>query len=154
MGSIAIIDQYKFFFQMIHNTIRFARETNSPFIPWSRSDSLKVKTNKNGQKSVIGCTENIDQQKILFPFYTKFNRFFGAKILHLWHHGHVTSKSEQKIYTVIFKSGNVLEQYPKTEIRVRQSVRWLDHIPWLIKISTVPTMPISKYSNQWLDFNP
>ena len=68
---------------MIHNTIRFARETNSPFIPWSRSDSLKVKTNKNGQKSVIGCTENIYQQKILFPFYTKFNRFFGAKILHL-----------------------------------------------------------------------
>ena len=32
------------------------------------------------------------------------------------------------MYTVIFKSGHALEQYPKIKFRVRQSVRWLQHI--------------------------
>ena len=35
------------------------------------------------------------------------------------------------MYTGIFKSRHVLEQYPKIKLRVRQSVRWLEHIPCL-----------------------
>ena len=33
--------------------------------------------------------------------------------------------------TVIFISGHSLEQYPKAIFRVRQSFRWLEHIPCL-----------------------
>ena len=36
------------------------------------------------------------------------------------------------MYTVIFKSGHALEQYPKIKFRVSQNVRWLEHIPCLI----------------------
>ena len=36
MGFIAIIDQHKVLFPMVHNTLGFARETNSPFMPWLR----------------------------------------------------------------------------------------------------------------------
>ena len=38
------------------------------------------------------------------------------------------------MYTVIFKSGHALEQYRKIKFRVRQSVRWLKHIPCLLYI--------------------
>ena len=34
--------------------------------------------------------------------------------------------------TVIVKSRHALEQYPKIKFRVRQSVRWLGHIPCLL----------------------
>ena len=36
MGSIAVIDQNKALFPVVPNTTVFARETNSPFISWSR----------------------------------------------------------------------------------------------------------------------
>ena len=58
-----------------------------------------------------------------------------AKIFHPWRHGHVTSRYQQKMYTVIFKFGHALEQYPKIKFRVRQSVRWLEHIPCLYYLS-------------------
>ena len=43
----------------------------------------------------------------------------------------MTSRYQQNTYTVIFKSGHVLEQYPKIKFRVRQSIRWLKHVPCL-----------------------
>ena len=52
---------------MVHNTIGFARETNSSFIPWSRDAFFKGQQPKNGQKSAIGLIAKIDQHKILFP---------------------------------------------------------------------------------------
>ena len=36
IDSTANISQHKILFPMVHNTIGFARETNSPFTPWSR----------------------------------------------------------------------------------------------------------------------
>ena len=36
---------------------------------------------------------------------------------------HMTSRYQQKKYTVNFKSGHALEQYPKMKFRVRQSFR-------------------------------
>ena len=55
-----------------------------------------------------------------------------APVLH--YYGHVTSRYQQKMYMVIFKSRHALEQYPKIKLRVRQSVRWLEHIPYLTEI--------------------
>ena len=52
-------------------------------------------------------------------------------MFHPWRHAYVTSRNQQKLYTVIFKSGHALEQYPKMKFRVRQSVRWVEHIPCL-----------------------
>ena len=44
------------------------------------------------------------------------------------------------MYSVIFKFGHALEQYPKIKFRVRQSVRWLEHIPCLYYLS-FPLLP-------------
>ena len=41
MGSIKIIDQHKIIFQVVPNTIGFARETNSPFTSWSHGQFLE-----------------------------------------------------------------------------------------------------------------
>ena len=38
IGSNANIDQHKILFLIVDNTIGFARETNSSFIPWSRDE--------------------------------------------------------------------------------------------------------------------
>ena len=50
-------------------------------------------------------------------------------------HGHITNRHQLKMYTVIFKSRHALEQYPEIKFRVRQSVRWLEHIPCLHECS-------------------
>ena len=39
--------------------------------------------------------------------------------------------------TVIFKSGDVLEQYPKIKVRVKQSVRKLEHVPCLFLLNAL-----------------
>ena len=36
------------------------------------------------------------------------------------------------MYTAVFKLGHAPEQYPTMKFRVRQSVRWLEHIPYLL----------------------
>ena len=43
----------------------------------------------------------------------------------------MTSRYQQKMYKKIFKSGHALEQSSKIKSRVRQSVKWLEHIPCL-----------------------
>ena len=58
------------------------------------------------------------------------------------------SRPQQKMYTVVLKSANVVEHYPKTEIRLRQNVRWLDQIPCIIRISTVPMLAVSEHFDQ------
>ena len=102
-------------------------------------------------KTSLSSISNIDQHKIIFPtvhnviclaretssFITLLSRD-AVKSFHLRHHGHVISKCQQKMYTVVFKLGHALVKYPKIKFRVRQSVRGLDHIPCLRVSGTIP----------------
>ena len=58
---------------------------------------------------------NIDQYKILFPLTPNVIGFLN-KNFPPWRHGHLTRRYQQKVHMVIFKSGHVLEQYPKNKI--------------------------------------
>ena len=87
--------------------------------------SFKV-YNPKSDKDHIGSIANTNQLEILFPLTATLPQ----KVL--WAKCFVTNRYEQKMYTLIFKSGHVLEQYPKIKYCVRQSVRWLEHIPCLM----------------------
>ena len=129
--SIANIDQHRIRFPMVHNTIGFAKETNLPFMPWSRDAFFESQWPKNVQKSAVGFIAKIDQHKILFPLTPNLVGFVNEIFSPISRHAHVTNRYQQKMYTIVFKSGHVLEQYPKTKFRVKQSIRCLEHIPCL-----------------------
>ena len=67
-----------------------------------------------------------------------------SKDFYSWRHGHVAIRYQTKMYTVIFKSGH-LEQYPKIKSKVRQSVRWLEHIPCLLISNAFRVITFWKY---------
>ena len=68
IDSIANIDQHKILFLIVHDTLGFAWETSSYFIPWSQDGVFEGQYPKNGQKPAIGSIANIDQNKILFSW--------------------------------------------------------------------------------------
>ena len=76
-----------------------------------------------------------------------------ANCSYLWRHGHLTSRYQQKTYTVIFKSEHVIEQYPKIKFRVKQSVTWLENMSCLIGINSLITFNVLLTQQTYFFFN-
>ena len=116
---------------MVHNTIAFAKETNSPspFMPWSYDAFFEGYLPKNGRKSATAFIAKNDQHEILFPPTPDLTPGFVSKSfspMTSWlRHLQLPAKDVHGDFQIwIFSRKN-----PKTEFRVKQIVRWLDHIP-------------------------
>ena len=91
--------------------------------------SLKVTCPKNGRKSAIAFIAKNDQHEILFPPTPDLTPGFVSKSfspMTSWlRHLQLPAKDVHGDFQIwIFSRKN-----PKTEFRVKQIVRWLDHIP-------------------------